>query len=259
MYAYVNWFSQVFIRMKYCIKLECRRDFFTPLIIRMNYCINISLFLNNLVDCFFNLNSFHKLGWFSSFLYRHKEEKAMLNKYSVYNSKNTESNQFWALWFEHQPRLRSCCLRWLNGNHALVDDALSQAVEKTHNYYLKQHSEIRSPFSWFCKVTHNICIDIHREHKKQNNLYTQITEDPNQYYFSEYESEELEEQIERESQLECLYKALDGMKTEFKLAIKYRFIDEMEYSEIANILETTPENIRKRVQLARKELRLMAA
>ncbi|TDO96675.1 RNA polymerase sigma factor [Marinomonas balearica] len=183
----------------------------------------------------------------------------MLNKYSVYNSKNTESNQFWALWFEHQPRLRSCCLRWLNGNHALVDDALSQAVEKTHNYYLKQHSEIRSPFSWFCKVTHNICIDIHREHKKQNNLYTQITEDPNQYYFSEYESEELEEQIERESQLECLYKALDGMKTEFKLAIKYRFIDEMEYSEIANILETTPENIRKRVQLARKELRLMAA
>ncbi len=182
----------------------------------------------------------------------------MLKKDYVYRSTYIESNPFWELWFEHEVRLRSCCLRWLNGNQAQVEDALTLTLEKSLNYYLKRGDDIRSPFSWLCKVAYNICIDIHRDHKKNNNLYAQITEDPNQCYFSEYESEELEDQIQRQNQLESLHKALKELKRDFRLAIQLRFIDEMEYSEIAEILDTTPENIRKRVQLARKKLRLIA-
>lgn len=176
---------------------------------------------------------------------------------SNYLISNNEYSQFWALWFEHQPRIRSCCLRWLNGNQASVEDALSQIIEKAHKYYLKTNEVIRSPFSWLCKVAHNICIDIHRENKKQLMFCSDMSDNPEQYFFSIYESEELEEQIMREKKLESLIKTLDLLKSDLKEVIYHRFIDEMEYSEIAEVLCTTQENVRKRVQIARKELRLL--
>ena len=168
-----------------------------------------------------------------------------------------EYGHFWTLWFEHQPKIRSCCFRWLNGNHASVDDALSQIVEKAHQYYVKTSEVIRSPFSWLCKVAHNVCIDIHRENKKQSKFVFEMTDNPEQYFFSTFESEELEDQIAREKQLESLLESLDLLKHDLKKVIYHRFVEEMEYSEIAEVLSTTQENVRKRVQIARRELRLL--
>lgn len=178
---------------------------------------------------------------------------------SNYLLPKNEYSQFWILWFEHQPRIRSCCFRWLNGHHASVEDALSQIVEKAHQYYVKTSEVIRSPFSWLCKVAHNICIDIHRENKKQTRFVTEMTDNPEQYFFSTFESEELEDQVAREKQIERLFESLDLLKHDLKKVIYHRFVEEMEYSEIAEVLSTTPENVRKRVQIARRELRLLTS
>jgi len=179
------------------------------------------------------------------------------SKISNHVQDENEYSQFWVIWFEHQPRIRSCCFRWLNGNHASVDDALSQVIEKAHHYYLKTKDLIRSPFSWLCKVAHNICIDIHRENKKQFKFVTDMTDNPEQYFFSEFESEELEDQIERENKLEHLFESLELLNKDLKKVIYHRFIDEMEYSEIAEVLSTSQENVRKKVQIARKQLRVL--
>jgi len=164
-------------------------------------------------------------------------------------------HHFWCFWSEHQPKLQSCCLRWLNGNHTFVEDALSQTIEKAHEYFLKSEEEIRSPLSWLCKIAYTICIDIHREQKKQHLLCEMATNSPDLYFFSMFESEELEEKIQRERLLENVYLALDALPPDLKAATFYRFIDEMEYTEIAESMNITEENVRKRIHLSRQILR----
>jgi RNA polymerase sigma-70 factor (ECF subfamily) len=169
--------------------------------------------------------------------------------------KEYQSENFWPLWTEHQPRLRHCCLRWLDGNNTHVEDALSLAREKSYHYFTETKEPIRNPFSWLCKLTYTICIDMQREQKKQLRLCKTANACPNQFFFSTTTTECLEDLVLRDRQLEQLDKAIHGLSPELQQVIYHRFIDEMDYPEIAEQMQITQANVRKRVQLARARLR----
>ncbi|WP_073604089.1 RNA polymerase sigma factor [Vibrio aerogenes] len=173
----------------------------------------------------------------------------------IHKKKEKTSDSFWPLWSEYQSRLRHCCLRWLNGNYAQVEDALSQAREKSYRYFTETKEPIRNPYSWLCKLTYTICIDIRRDQKKQLQLCDIATACPNQFFFSSTATESLEEGIQRDKLLEQLDQAIHCLSPELQKVIHHRFIEEMDYPEIAEQMQISQANVRKRVQLARARLR----
>ena len=170
-------------------------------------------------------------------------------------AQNTPQDEFWQVWGSHRHRIYRCCLKWLNGDQDKADDAMSLASEKALRYFQSEQEQVLNIYAWLCKLTYNICIDMHRAQARQHELINQVTSLPDEFYFSDNRSEMLEEKIEREHILECLMQQIAILPDDLKLAIKYRFLDEMDYPEIASRLNTSPDNVRKRVQLARKKLR----
>jgi RNA polymerase sigma factor (sigma-70 family) len=161
---------------------------------------------------------------------------------------------FYTTWGSHRHRIYSCCLKWLNGDKDKADDAMSLVSEKALRYFQSDQEQVIKMYPWLCKLAYNICIDMHRIQTRQYELINQVSALPNEFYFSDNSSEELEDQIERESNLNCLMGKISILPIDLMLPIKYRFFEELEYSEIANRLNISPNNVRKRIQLARKKL-----
>ncbi|NQZ23583.1 MAG: RNA polymerase sigma factor [Colwellia sp.] len=164
---------------------------------------------------------------------------------------------FYVIWGSHRHRIYSCCLKWLNGDKDKADDAMSLASEKALRYFQSDQEQVIKMYPWLCKLAYNICIDMHRIQTRQYELVNQVSALPNEFYFSDNSSEELEEQIERESKLNFLMRKISILPIDLMLPIKYRFFEELEYSEIARRLNISPNNVRKRIQLARQRLRYL--
>ncbi|MCV3216440.1 RNA polymerase sigma factor [Plectonema radiosum NIES-515] len=64
---------------------------------------------------------------------------------------------------EYRDELYRCCLKWMNGNRIDAEDALSDAMLKAWEKVQKYVGEIANFKAWLIRVTHNLCIDIHRE------------------------------------------------------------------------------------------------
>ena len=69
-------------------------------------------------------------------------------------------------WREYQDHLYRCCLKWVDGNHANAEEALSRAAVKAWNK-VKDGKYIVTNFkAWLTKLTRNLCVDIHRENNR---------------------------------------------------------------------------------------------
>lgn len=166
-----------------------------------------------------------------------------------------KDDSFWVIWARHKNSIKMCCIRWLNGNYSLAEDALSIIVEKATSYLSGRRYEIENYFSWLYKLSYHVCIDIHRDLKKQLELVNEVTRLPGTFFFSQCESESMEDQFVRQDALESLLIEMGKLPEETRLVLIFRFIDEMPYAQIADVLSITEANARKRVQLGRKTLR----
>jgi len=172
-------------------------------------------------------------------------------------SEKSHTYDFYEIWGSHKHRIYSCCLKWLNGDKDKADEAMSIASEKALRYFKTDQDQVVKMYPWLCKLAYNICIDMHRIQSRQFELINQVSALPDEFYFSDNSSEELEDQIERESNLTSLMWKISILPLDLMLPIKYRFFEELEYSEIANRLDISPNNVRKRIQLARQKLRCL--
>ena len=71
---------------------------------------------------------------------------------------------FWHLWQEYQDYLYRCCLKWMGGNAAEAEDALSQAMLKAREKV--RNCAITNFKAWLTQLTKNVCWDIHRERNR---------------------------------------------------------------------------------------------
>lgn len=86
------------------------------------------------------------------------EEKLLLERFS-----SGEMSAFWQLWQQHQDYLYSRCLGWMGNNYYDAEDALSLASLKAWNKLPEYAGKITNLRGWFTRLTHNLCVDIHRE------------------------------------------------------------------------------------------------
>lgn len=82
--------------------------------------------------------------------------------------------RFWLQWQQYRDYLYRCCIKWMGGNPTDAEDALSRAMLKAWEKVQKYAEEITNFKAWLTRLTHNLCVDIHRECDRSANRVENI-------------------------------------------------------------------------------------
>lgn len=163
---------------------------------------------------------------------------------------------FWQLWERHRKYLLGVCIKQMGGGREEAEEALSKAMLRALERLPPHACEIKNLKYWLARLTHNVCIDIHRERQRREAKVEQLdgiiagavgaractVESPEQAVLRR----------EKFFYLDCVIAALPShLRNPFLL--RFRWL--MSYRAIAQHLEITVENARKCVQQARARLR----
>ncbi|MFM7572492.1 MAG: RNA polymerase sigma factor [Snowella sp.] len=158
-------------------------------------------------------------------------------------------DNFWQLWLSHRDYLYRCCLRWMGYKPMEAEDALSLAMWKAYRKFTQYANQIRQWKSWLTKLCYRVCLDLRRSIRSPLNLEELETEPPTPDYLSPYRYA-----IAQETQ-ETINQAIQKLPKSLRQAFTLRCVEELSYPEIAQHLEITEANARKRVEQARAKLR----
>lgn len=157
---------------------------------------------------------------------------------------------FWQLWEQYRNYLDRCCLKWM-GNPTDAEDALSRAMLKAWEKIRDCTVEIKNFKAWLTRLTHNLCVDIHRERNqgvKQCDLEAMAFEDA-QELVSQEENPALVAMQQELENFFCL--AIDELPPRLRETFILHFKEELAYKEIAEKLSISYDNVRKRISQAR--------
>ncbi|EAW36261.1 DNA-directed RNA polymerase ECF-type sigma factor (sigma-W) [Lyngbya sp. PCC 8106] len=167
-----------------------------------------------------------------------------------------EINAFWQLFEQHRDYLFRCCVKWMNGNSIEAEDVLSRAIIKAWEK-IKQNTVVIDNFkAWLTKLTYNLCIDIHRQHnrntKKIESLDT-VCSTQQEEWVSQEETPFLS--ATRRETAQFLRNAIENLPPRLREVFVLFADQELSYQEIAQHLNISYDNVRKRISQARKTLR----
>lgn len=163
---------------------------------------------------------------------------------------------FWILWDLHKGHLYHLCLWRMGGVRDDAEEALSRAMLRALSKLQSNGQHIQNPRAWLSKLTLNLCVDFHRERRRQvrrllsiedvglgkGDLVLAATDSPERTF------------LNREV-FACLCDAVDDLPSRLREPFVLRFFQEMAYRDIADCLILSTENVRKRIQQARDILR----
>ena len=164
-----------------------------------------------------------------------------------------DKRAFWQLWIWHQDYLYRCCQTLMGGDRVEAEEALSRARQKAWEKMPCFADAITYPKAWLARLTHNICIDIHRERKKGAKGVENIEN------ISEDEgiggsNESPEAAMIRQETSQQIRHAINSLPAKLRDASILLWYEEMAYRDIAKRLALSENNVRKRIQLAREIL-----
>ena len=162
---------------------------------------------------------------------------------------------FWQLWKLNQDYFYNCCLKWLNGNSHDAEDVMNHAMLKAWNQWTKSVNEIIYPQSWLTKIIYNCCIDLCRKRQQETaNIVNiddvQFTDHPAltcNLGFPESRMLNLEMEI-------YLRHNIASLPDRLRYPFIQKYCQNRSYADIAQELTLSEENVRKRIQEARRIL-----
>ncbi|BAZ25895.1 ECF subfamily RNA polymerase sigma-24 factor [Kalymmatonema gypsitolerans NIES-4073] len=163
---------------------------------------------------------------------------------------------FWQQWQQNRDYLYRCCIKWMGGNPTDAEDALSRAMLKAWEKVQKYAGEIDNFKGWLSTLTHNLCVDIHRERSRGANRVEDI-----EVYASSEEQGLVSFEDTPESAMETgekrivIRRAIDNLPSRLRQTFILHFYQELSYPEIAQLQEISYQNVCKRISQARKILR----
>lgn len=162
---------------------------------------------------------------------------------------------FWQLWEQNQGYLYKRCLQWMGGNAEDAEEALSCASLKAWEKLSSSAGIIANPKAWLTRLTHNVCMDMHRERSRGIRSLEDIEETAlvdRQLIAAGMESPE--SVILRREVKMYLHRAIDTLPAKLSEPFIMRCYQDMPYRDIAKRLNLSNANVRKRVQQAREIL-----
>jgi len=163
---------------------------------------------------------------------------------------------FWMLWDLYKGHLYHLCLWQMGGVQEDAEDALSRAMLRALEKLPNNACKIGNFKAWLSRLTVNLCLDMHRERKRQVQRLESIDDRPpaaTDRMPSGGDSPE-DGLINREV-FAYVCSAIADLPPRLREPFVLRFFQEMDYREIAESLILTTDNVRKRIQQARDILR----
>ncbi len=170
------------------------------------------------------------------------------------NAASEDSTAFWKLWKEHERYLYRICLHQLGGVEEEAEEALSVLMVKLLDLLPRYEDRIQNLRAWLARITYNLCIDIRREIQRTRSLESidELAASDSGVFLSSAESPE-EAALRAESR-RYISHAIEDLSLKLRVPFLLHHLYDLPYNEIATRLEITPENARKRGQLARVAL-----
>ena len=156
---------------------------------------------------------------------------------------------------EHHDYLFKQSLRFMAGNMADAEDALSQAMLKGSQHF--DGETIRNERAWLTRLVHNACMDQHRSRKRQARLSDEIDgDDPDQApNITPRPVRTPDEALHMQQTFDQLENQLKNLPVSLLEPLLMRVIEDKSYDEIADHMGLSNCAVRKRIQLARDRLR----
>ncbi|MEG4200981.1 RNA polymerase sigma factor [Microcoleus sp. Pol12A5] len=162
---------------------------------------------------------------------------------------------FWQLWHQNRDYLYRCCLRWMGGNPTDAEEVLSRAMLKAWDKLPDYAEKITNLRAWITRLTHNLCIDIHRERRRKAMQIEDIEEiaaTGNLAVISGLDSPE--EALLHHELGRYIRRAIDTLPSRLRTPFILRYWHQIAYQDIAQQLALSLNNVYKRIQQARELL-----
>ena len=166
------------------------------------------------------------------------------------------TREFWVLWDLYKRDLYHLCLWQMGGVREDTEDALSRAMLRALEKLPDSAGRIQNFKAWLSRLTINLCVDMHRERKRQVRRLENIENGlPEKAGSRLTEADSPEEGLIAREVFDYVCNAVEELPPRLREPFVLRFFQEMEYREIADRLILSTENVRKRIQQAREILR----
>ena len=167
-----------------------------------------------------------------------------------------DGEAFWKLWVLYKNHLYHLCLWQMDGIREDAEDALSRVMLKAYEKLPCNAHQIQNVRAWLSKLTLNLCIDVHRERKRQFRRVESIDDARmSAVDLIRAASYSPEEWFLTQEVLSDVCNAIDDLPLRLREPFVLRFFQEMAYGDIAEKLTLSAENVRKRIQQARDILK----
>ncbi len=167
-----------------------------------------------------------------------------------------DSSAFWKVWQAYRQYLYTLCLKQMGGSPSDAEDALSRAMIKALDRLPAHADKIRNLKAWLARLTNNLCIDMHRESRREARGFDNIEELTDAHY------ERLSPLIESPEELVLrreagthVYGLIKRLPPNLYKPFVLHFFQGETYTDIAIQLDLSNDNVRKRIQQARAVLR----
>ncbi len=162
---------------------------------------------------------------------------------------------FWQLWGRYQDYLSRRCLTWMGCNRTDASEALSRATLKAWDKLPNYAGKITNPRAWLTRLTHNVCMDMHRERSRGAKGIESIEE----IAIKDEETAALtlaspESAVLRRELGMTIRRAINALPLRLRDPFILRYYHNLSYQDIAQQLALSVANVRKRIQQAREIL-----
>ena len=166
------------------------------------------------------------------------------------------TSEFWSLWMDHNEYLYKACVKWM-GNVPEAEDVLSQAMLKAEEKIRIHQVEVINFKPWVTKLTYNLCLDLQRQ-RYQTIQYChnrEVISHRNAELFVTKE-EENPVFVATQQELEKIFSVwIDELRPILRDTFILYFQEELSYIEIAQKLNISCCNVRRRIHEARRILK----
>ncbi|MUH00111.1 sigma-70 family RNA polymerase sigma factor [Scytonema sp. UIC 10036] len=162
---------------------------------------------------------------------------------------------FWQLWEQNKDYLFRCCIKWMGGNPIDAEDALSRAMLKAWEKVQNYAGKIANFKAWLTRLTHNLCVDVHRERDRVANRVENINTILEELELVSFEDTPLSAMETGEKTI-VISRALANLPTRLRETFILHFYQELPYQEIAQQQDISYQNVCKRISQVRAILRL---
>ncbi|RUS93828.1 hypothetical protein DSM107003_40640 [Trichormus variabilis SAG 1403-4b] len=143
----------------------------------------------------------------------------------------------------------------MGGNSHDAEDALNQAMLKAWNEWIKTENKIIYPKAWLNRIIYNFCMDVHRKRKRE----ATVIENIDNIKFANHPAFASRAELPESNILNLEMRAylchrIESLPDRLRHPFILHCCQDKSYQDVAKQLTLSEENVRKRIQKARKIL-----